>query len=698
MRVRWRGTLICLIGAWLAAAAHADEGMWTFDHFPAQEVAQRYGVQITPAWLEHVRLATVRLNGCTGSFVSSDGLILTNHHCVESCLAALSSQDANLVDGGFLADERHPEGRCATQVADVLVATEEVTAQITAAVAGLDAAAAASARRRTLTLLEQRCEQASARRPAGRLKCQAVSLYEGGQYFLYEYKRYEDVRLVFAPESDIAAFGGDPDNFQFPRWSLDVSVLRAYENGKPAHTPQHLSIDFDGPREGEPVFVSGHPGTTSRLETRAQLEFTRDVVLPQALLRSAELRGRYLQFAFANAANAALIEAPLDNLENAIKVRRKLLDALHDDALLERKSAEERTLRAAAHLDGEDPWRQIAAALAKERDFYEPYTFIEGGAGFNSILFRYARLLVRGVEERTKPNADRLREFTDAALPRVARQLAARLPVYPEVEAMTLSASLERLREWLGPDDPLSQQLFAHDSPDGVAIRLVAETQIADPAVRQRLWEGGAAAVRASRDPMIELVRGIDPQARALRRRYEDEVDGPITAAAARIARARFAAYGTRVYPDATFTLRLNVGTVSGWNEHGRPIPAFTHLERAFARATGARPFKMPDRWLAAADRLDRSTPFCISTSNDIVGGNSGSPLIDARGRLVGLMFDGNIHSIAGDYAFDAANNRAVALHPAMLRVALEQVYGAHALFAELSASGDALAGRAAAR
>jgi hypothetical protein len=462
-------------------------------------------------------------------------------------------------------------------------------------------------------------------------------------------------------------------------------MLRAYENGKPARTPNHLKMDFAGPRAGELLFVAGHPGTTQRLETHAQLEFERDVSLPSTLLRLAELRGRYIQFGRTSPDNEQLVEAPLNGLENALKVRRKLLDALHDDELMERKIEDEQSLRASAHMAGVDPWRQIETASLRERALYLPEIFIEGGAGFNSILFRYARLLVRGADERTKPNTDRLREYADAALPRIEQQLYARVPIYAEVEALTMSFSLQRMRELLGPDHPIVRKLLIKDSPDSLANRLVAETQLDDPAVRRQLWEGGKAAVDASLDPMIALARSLDGDSRAIRRQYEDEVEAPIAAASERIAAERFKAYGSHVYPDATFTLRLTYGTVQGWVENGTPIDAFTYLDRAFERATGVPPFKIPDSWMAVRSQLDMRTPFCIATSSDIVGGNSGSPLIDARGRIVGLMFDGNIHSISGDYWFDAAKNRAIALHPAIIHEALEKVYAAKSLLAEMS-------------
>ena len=680
-----RGILVVL--ACLAVLpAFADEGMWTFDNFPSATVHQLYGADITPAWLDHVRLSTIRLTNCTASFVSPEGLILTNHHCVESCLAELSSKQKSMVQLGFAAADRRAEERCPTQLADVLVDTENVTDTVSKATAGLNDAAANDARKRALTNLEQSCEQASIKAKSGKLRCQVVTLYQGRLYYLYKYRRYDDIRLVFSPEADIAAFGGDPDNFQFPRWSLDFSILRAYVNGKPAATPNYLQINFAGPTAGELVFVPGHPGSTARLQTRAQLEFDRDLPLPITLMRAAELRGRFIQFGTTNPADARIVEAPLNSLQNAIKVRRKELDALNDAALLSGKSEAEAKLRATAHLAGTDPWHEIESATARERALYLHYSFLESGAAFNSGLFRDARLLLRGADERTKRNVDRLREFTDASLAAIQRDLYERVPVYSELEVLTLSFSLERMREWLGPDHPVVRRLLSKESPEALATRLIAETKLDDADVRKRLWQGGKAAVGASLDPMIELAREVDGDARAVRKQYEDEVEAPIAAASERIAAARFAAYGTHVYPDATFTLRLNYGTVQGWVENGTRVEPFTYLGRAFDRATGASPFKIPDSWMMVKDRLDMRTPFCFSTNNDIVGGNSGSPLIDADGRIVGLAFDGNIHSIAGHYWFNPANNRAIAVHPAIIREALEKVYGAASLLAELNA------------
>jgi hypothetical protein len=471
-----------------------------------------------------------------------------------------------------------------------------------------------------------------------------------------------------------------------------MAVLRAYVDGKPAVTPQHLRIDFAGPKEGELVLVAGHPGSTDRLLTVAQLTTIRNLQLPPALLRRAELRGRYIEFARSGAAAERIVRDRLNGLENTLKVERKLLDALLDDRLLVTKREQEDELRSAVAREPRlrslgDPWARIDAAEAIEASLLLPYTYLERGAGFDSALFRHARSLVRAAAERGKPNQDRLREYTDAALPRLEQQIAAPLPIYPELEKLTLDFSLERMREWLGPDHPVVRRLLAADSPDRLAARLVDGSTLADPAVRMQLWTGGQAAIDASSDPMIALARSVDGEARALRKRHEQEVEAVTESAGEAIAKARFATLGAGTYPDATFTLRLNFGTVKGWLENGEPVAPFTRLERLYERATGNAPFAVPASWQQARDSLDLKTPFDLATDNDIVGGNSGSPLLNAAGAIVGLVFDGNIHSISGAYWFDAAKNRTVAVDTAIIREALAKVYGARSLLEEMSAS-----------
>jgi hypothetical protein len=679
--------LVLAAAATLPCLALADEGMWTFDNPPAASIESRYGVELTRDWLDRVRGATLRLeSGCTASFVSPTGLILTNHHCAEDCIAENSSAENDRLGKGFLAGTPGEELRCQGEAASVLVRTEDVTAQVLEATEGLEAAKAVEARRAELTRLEQACEEASAAdRKTGPLKCEAVTLYQGGQYWLHVYKRYDDVRLVFAPEKDIAAFGGDVDNFQFPRWSLDMTMLRAYEDGKPAQTPNRLRFEWQGAAKGEPVFVSGHPGTTQRLMTRAELDAQRDVMLPFWLLRFSELRGRMIQFGKGSEESERRATAYLNNIENSLKVRRKQQDALNEDALFERKAAEEKALAAAlAGTPDADAYARIETAQQVYRDIHVRHTFLEGGGGFNSELFSYARTLVRAAAERAKPNAERLRPYTDARLPAIERALRAETPYYADLDQVRLSFSLERMREWLGPDDPLLRQVFGRESPDSLAAKLIGGSKLADPAVRMALYAGGQAAIDASDDPMIRLALAVDPDSAALRKRMEDEVEGPTRQAQEAIAAARFRTLGTTVYPDATFTLRLSYGAVEGWIEQGNPVEPFTTLERAFERATGRPPFRMPESWLDKAHALPMDTPFNFVSTLDTTGGNSGSPIVNARGDVVGLVFDGNIHSIAGGFGYDASKNRTIGVDVRIMRLALEQVYGAGSLLAEM--------------
>ncbi|MCC7488660.1 MAG: S46 family peptidase [Gammaproteobacteria bacterium] len=670
--------------------AQADEGMWTFDQFPRDAVRSRYGVNIDQDWLDRVRRATVRIEGgCTGSVVSPSGLVLTNEHCVRDCLQRLSGPARDVAGAGFLAADRAGEERCAAEQASILERIENITAAVQAAVGDGAGPAANERRKATLTRLEQACED-DWRHRGDPHSCEAVTLYGGGQYFLYHYRRYADVRLVLAPEADIAFFGGDLDNFRFPRWDLDFALLRLYVDGRPAQTPDFLRWRRAGAAPGEAVFVAGHPGSTQRLQTVAQLRFEREYELGHWLLRAAELRGRYLQFASGGAEPARIAEAPLFSLENALKVRRNQMATLLDHRFMSAREKDEQALRTAVAADprlraASGAWADIDRALAGYAAFYDRYLFLERGAALQGELASAARLLVRAAIEREKPNEQRRREFSETALPQLRQELLAPQPVYPAFETLRLGYSLEKLVEYLGVDDPAVRLALGREAPRNLAARLVRDTRLADPAFREQLWNGGLAAVEAADDPLLALALRLEPEAAALRRRHDDQVEAPIRAAEERLARARFAIHGTRSYPDATFTLRLSYGAVQGWREGDHDVAPFTRLDGLYARATGQPPFRLPSRWLQAQARVNLDTPFNFTTTNDIIGGNSGSPVIDARGRLVGLIFDGNLHSIGGDYGYDAALNRAVAVHPAVMVLALGEIYGADALLRELT-------------
>ena len=677
--------LVCLSFA-LRASVVADEGMWTLDHFPKAEVQSALGVEVTDAWLDRVMRSVVRLDGgCTGSFASPDGLVLTNNHCVWRCIARLSSSERNLSDEGFLAATREDEMVCPGEQISVLQATEEITSKIERAISGKDSEAANEARKWALGELERGCEEDSAG-----LHCESVALYNGGQYFLYKYKRYEDVRLVFAPELQIAAFGGDPDNFNFPRYSLDMSFLRVYEGGEPASVDHHLEWRPEGPESGEAVFVAGHPGTTQRLLTVRQLERQRNSVLPKSLLRTSELRGRLLEWAKTSEEAEQIVQQRILGIENGIKVRRNRLFALLDDNNMNNKRREEKELREAVAANRElkerygDSWQAIEDAYRRFEPFAEQYNWVATGTAFNTRLFRYAQMIVRAAEERSKPSAERLPEFRETALPQLQAQLDAVIPIYPEYEQLNLSFSLEKMREWLGPDDPYVKKIMGKESPEALAGRLIEGTRLSDRSERVALWQGGKDAVEASDDAMIVFARAIDQDARDLRKRFETALQAPVARASERIAKARFAVQGTSRYPDATFSLRVSYGTVTGWPEKGVEVLPFTRLATLWDRTTGEDPFRVPQSWQDARKQLDNSTRFNLVANTDIIGGNSGSPMIDRDGRLVGLVFDGNIHSIAGAYFFDKEKNRTVAVHPAIMVEGLRKVYEAEGLLREL--------------
>ena len=672
-----------------SASALADEGMWTMDNFPADRVEERYGVTIDQAWLDKARLATVRLTGpggCTGSIVSPNGLILTNRHCVEDCLAEHTSEAINVWEDGHNA--RHPgeEKRCSATQAAFLSDYEDVTKQVHRATEGLDDVEANQVRKQTLTRLEQACEEDA----GGALKCQIVNLYKGGQYFLYKYRRFDDIRLVFAPDIEVGVFGGDPDNFSFPRWTLDMAFLRAWGEEGPAATENFLRWRAEGPEIGEPVFVTGHPGSTSRLLTVAELEFLRDVARPLWLIRYSELRGRYSQFAREDEEAYRIVQRDLKRLENGIKVVRNELSALLDERLMAAREAEENALREAVASDPElastiYAWHQIEDALEAYEGFYERYLMVEGRGGLQGSLFGLARDLVRAAEEREKPSDERYREFRETALPLLEQRVLSPAPIHLRLEEMQIVYGLEKMREMLGHDDPLVRKLLGNDSPKTVAARLVEGTRLDDPDYRKKLWEGGKRAVKKSDDPFIRLTRAIDPDARAVRERFEDEYQAPVAEAHEAIAAARFATLGTSVYPDATFTFRITYGDVRRWNEKGSDVYPVTKLEQAFARATGEKPFAMSEAWIEAKPQLDMDTPMNYVSTLDLTGGNSGSPVIDANGNIVGLAFDGNRHSIAGGYWYDIERNRAIAVHPAIMMEAMDKVYGAERVLAELA-------------
>ena len=667
--------------------ARADEGMWPFDEAPVARVKDALGVSIDGAWLDHLRAASVRLsNGCSASIVSREGLVLTNQHCIVTCAQQISPPERDYVSEGYLAGARAEERICPGVQAEVLVGITDVTAPIFAAGAGKVGEDFAAARQTAIAAAEHAvCGDDP------RFRCQVISFYQGGEFKVYRYRRYADVRLVFSPELDAAWFGGDPDNFNFPRYDLDCAFLRLYDDGKPATTPDFLAWSTAAPQAGEPVFVSGNPATTERQLTVAQMTTLRDVALPLLSVQAAELRGRLTELGEQGPKMRRLISGALFEDENSYKLLQGRLTALRDPAFIAARQKEEADLKARLAGDAKlaasvgDPWGQIEKAQKTYALQFAVWHELESGAGGGSDLFRYAREIVRGAAERVKPTGVRLPEYADSRLPLDEKVLLDPKPVEPVLEKLYLEFWLSKTRELLGADAPAVAMLLGKESPEEMADRLVSGTRLADPAFRRTLWEGGMAAVAASDDPMIQFVLATDPLSRAARQVWEEEVVGPIQDAGERIARARYTLAGGALYPDATFSLRLSYGKVAGWTDQGQETAAFTTFAGLYGRATGAPPYRLPGRWTTGQAKLDPTTVLDFATTNDITGGSSGSPVVNAKGQIVGTAFDGNIHSIAGDFAYDGALNRTIAVSTVAISQALDKVYGDAALAKELA-------------
>jgi hypothetical protein len=672
------------------SAARAEEGMWTFDNFPIARANATLGTNIDQAWLDRVRLSSVRFGGCSAGIVSAEGLVMTNNHCVATCVANLSTQAVNHAETGFTPRSREEELKCPGGTAEILTDISDVTERMQAAGAGLEGQAFTRAR----DAEAGRIEQEACGGDAGR-RCQVVSLYRGGQFKLYTYKRYSDVRLAWAPEDRAATFGGDLDNFSFPRFAIDAAFIRLYENGEPAATPTHFKWNADKPVEGTPVFVSGSPGATQRLLTQDQLFTIRDVVLPMDQLLASELRGRLIRFSAESEENAFIAMDPIVGLENTYKRGLGRMRALIDADFMAKRAANEAEFRAryAARSDtaGVDPWTALAAVQPIMRETYTAMALLEGGTGAGttpvaggSQLFLWARTLVRGAQERDKPSAERLPEFADSRLAGVQSGLFAERPVYPDLEQVRMEWWLSKTREWLTVDDPRIEILLGDESPETRSAQLVEATALGDPAVRRALWEGGLAAIETSEDPMIRYLLALQEPTRAVRSDWEARVQSPTDRASERLAAARFAAYGDAVYPDATGTLRLTYGRIEGTNVPGQRWGPFTTFDGLWDRATGSAPFDVAPKLLAARERIDGDTVLNMAVSSDTIGGSSGSPVVNAAGEMVGANFDSTVLTQRNAYGYDINVNRSVIVTTGAVTTALRDVYGMAGLVAEL--------------
>ena len=668
-----------------ALAARADEGMWTFNDFPKQLVQQRYAFTPSDAWLDHVRLSSVRFNnGGSGAFVSPHGLVMTNHHVGSDCIHELGSAAHDYMAEGFYAPAREQEARCPSLELNVLVGIEEVTAAVNAGVKpGMDAATRYAAQKAAMSRLEKECAERTG------LRCDVVTLYEGGVFSLYRYKKYTDVRLVFAPEADIAFYGGDPDNFTYPRYDLDISFFRVYENDRPARTEHYLVWNSRGIAEGDLVFVPGNPGSTNRQQTMTQVELLRDVVHP-LLLKTVRARLVVLrEFSARGAEEARIARDKIFTYENGVKVYAGLQAGLLDPAFMAKRAAVEKALRERVAADPKmqkefgGAWDAIAAAEKKFAQFYAEYRLFGFGLR-QSQLYAFARDLVRLPVELAKPNDQRLREYRDSALDSLKQELFSEAPVYGALGKLMLAQVFTEMRDTLGLSDPVVKQILAGRTPAEAAEAYVSGSKLHSAAERKRLFEGGQKAIDASTDTMIALARLVDPRARELRKRNEDEVQAVERANGTLLARALFAVRGTEIYPEATFTLRLSFGVVKGYVDEGRPRRWYTTFCGLYENSVGIAPYKLPQRWLDKKAALDLDTPFNFVATPDITGGNSGSPAVNRNGELVGIVFDGNLQQIPNDFLYGDEQARTVAVHAAAILEALRKVYAADGVLREL--------------
>jgi hypothetical protein len=688
--------------ALIFSSVSADEGMWTFDRFPSAQVGHAYGFTPDSAWLAHVRLSTLRMtSGCSASLVSAQGLVMTNHHCALDCIQSASGttrKDYNR--DGFLARTTAEEARCPGMELDQLTDIEDVTERVRHATGDAGPATFAQVQQSELAAIEKECARSADAR------CDVVSLYHGGRYDLYKYRRYRDVRLVFAPEDRIASFGGDPDNFNFPRYDLDLTLLRAYgSDGEQLRNAEHLAWSTGALREGDLTFVPGSPYGTSRGLTVAELDDERDVKLPREMLRLAELCGFVVQYQERSAARKRQVAGFVSDWRNGLKLYVGLHQALADNDFHDRLVANERDFRARVMGDPElaqrygNVWNAISRLVREGDEHRKEYDALEGGPR-ESSLFMIARRLVRHADEMSKPDIERLPEYRDTRLPELKATVLADTPIHDDLEISLLTLALNRMRADLGPDHPAVRSILGMRSPGQIATDAVRHSRLKAQKVdsrgdviagyRKALWDGGKAAVDLSHDPLIKLARAFEPWARNIRRKMETEVEGPLRQQQELLAQARFAIYGETTYPDATFAPRLSYGAVKGWVETGHPVSPFTLFEGAFSRATGAEPFQLPDSWTKNKSRLNLDTPMNLVTNNDVVGGNSGSPLIDRKGEVVGLVFDGNIHALGGEYGFDPTLNRTVAVDSRAILEALHKIYGATHIVKELTQTSSA--------
>jgi peptidase S46-like protein len=689
-----------------APSARADEGMWTFDNPPVQRLKEVYAFTPDSAWFDHVRMSSVRFNsGGSGSFVSANGLVMTNHHVGFESIQKLSTPEKDLVKNGFYAGEAANELKCPDLELNMLVNIDDVTARVTGAVKPEMTGAQANAARKAEIAAIQKEEAEKTG-----MRCDVVALYRGGEYHLYRYKKFTDIRLVLCPEQQTAFYGGDPDNFTFPRYDLDVTFFRVYENGQP-YAPKHfLAWNPEGCKEGDLVFVSGHPGSTGRMNTFAQMDFLRTTQYPRSLKALSAMIAALRKYSARGPEEARRAKDTIFGMSNSQKAFTGYLGGLEDPRILARKQAEEKelitklgALKEASPAPAGDPKEPSAkpaeTALAEYQGALDAITAAYKKLGEYTNRLYWSRLqgdspgkalhLVRLATELPKPNGERLPEYTDSGLDSLKLGLFSTAPIHLDMDEVLLATNFELALKELGPEDPFIKAALGGKSPAEAAKTALAGTKLADPAERRKLFDGGKAAIDASTDSLIVLARTVDPILRELRKRYEEDVESVESQNGEKIARARFKAYGKSQPPDATFTLRLSYGVVKGYEQGTTLVPwktTFNGLYERSASFDNKGPFELPKRWIDKRAAVALDTPFDFVCTTDIIGGNSGSPVIGKDGRLVGIIFDGNIQSLSNRFVYDEVQARAVAVHSAGIVMALRQVFDAGALVDELLA------------
>ncbi len=656
-----------------------DEGMWTFDNPPSKILKAKYGFVPSKEWLDHVRLASVRfMDGGSGSFISPNGLVLTNHHVAMGQLQKISSGEKNYVATGFLDKTKEEELKCPDLELNVLVFTQNVTEKVRAAYEkDISDAEALKARRAVIAKIEKESLDKTG------LRSNVIDLYHGGEYWLYRYKKYTDVRLVMAPERQAAYFGGDSDNFTYPRYDLDMAFFRVYEKNQPIKSPHFLKWNSKGAQGDELVFVSGNPGSTDRLYTYAELEMARDFRYPLIL----EYIDKYLialrEYAIKGQEQQRLSLGMIFGLENSKKAMTGEYNGLLDEELMAQRKKNEKEFRRTIIEDQNlsksfgDAW-DIIDKVVKENRKVALLQFYQNLRGYR--LPGIATSIVRYVVEVKKPDAERLPGYHESVLNEFKFRLYSPAPVFKDMEEAVLSFTLQLSLDGLGKDDEFVKLVLAGRSPDEVAKELISGTKLDDPKFRKELIEGGQEAVANCKDPLIVLVRKIDPLLRKKEKWSRDNVESVIAQAREKIAKARFAAYGMDAYPDATFTLRLSYGTVKSYPYNGTRAPWKTSLYGVFDRASSfgnKGEYALPQRFWDRKDKLDLSTPVNFVSTCDIIGGNSGSPVINRKAEIVGLIFDGNIESLSGRFMYDEVKSRAVSVHTAYIIECLRKLYDA---------------------